>query len=157
MVSANSPSLVQKTAKIRAQWEAQRLQFYNQLGLPHSTKALYADLWRVVAQVSSPNTLTVINTIIHFVQASRTSSIAIDQLCDLWESEGLRLKRQILEYDVDEVVLDPDNCSDHMMAALREGYESFYQNPLYCATGRKHVHGECPCLNPCYNVCVCVE
>ena len=128
--STSLPALELKNSKLRPQWEAQRLQFYNQLGLPCSPTALYSDIWRIITP------------------SSRSQPIEALELFKLWEENGHRLMRQAVRYDKDAIIPmhDHDDIA-HLEEALLEGYEGFHHNPLFCATGDAVSPGAAPSFN----------
>ena len=88
----------------------------DQLGLPFDGTSIYANAWRFITQ-------------------RRDESVKIDQLYELWEKEGLRLRRQPLVIDDNEVPSLSHAKSAQHRRVLINGYKRTHRNPIGCAAG----------------------
>ena len=96
--------------------EAQRLSFMDQLGLPFDGTGIYANAWR-------------------FITRRMNESVKIDQLYELWEKEGLRLRRQPPAIEDNEIPRVSHAKSAQHRQALINGYKRTHRNPIGCAAG----------------------
>ena len=115
-ISTSRMELQQANTCLEKEMEAQRLSFMDQLGLPFDDTSIYANAWRFITQ-------------------RWDESVQIDRLYDLWEKEGLRLRRQPLGIEDNEIPSLIYAKSAQHRQALINGYRRTHRNPISCAAG----------------------